>query len=157
MDESIFFFNDTATTEIYTLSLHDALPIFARRIGRDHLEAGAMGIPACIALGMLGGDPGGRSIGAAKDDGAAHLTARHVMGFRRRVDDLVDRLHCEIEGHELDDWLEPGHGGADADSGEAGLGDRRVDHPARAEFLEQALADLIGALIFGDLDRKSVV
>src|SRR3989442_13372229 len=24
-----FFFNDTATTEIYTLSLHDALPIFA--------------------------------------------------------------------------------------------------------------------------------
>src|SRR3712207_7340349 len=24
---SIFFFNDTATTEIYTLSLHDALPI----------------------------------------------------------------------------------------------------------------------------------
>src|SRR5947199_4901891 len=24
----IFFFNDTATTEIYTLSLHDALPIF---------------------------------------------------------------------------------------------------------------------------------
>ena len=25
--ESDFFFNDTATTEIYTLSLHDALPI----------------------------------------------------------------------------------------------------------------------------------
>src|ERR1039458_6583269 len=25
--EPIFFFNDTATTEIYTLSLHDALPI----------------------------------------------------------------------------------------------------------------------------------
>src|SRR2546429_5653698 len=24
-----FFFNDTATTEIYTLSLHDALPIFS--------------------------------------------------------------------------------------------------------------------------------
>src|SRR3712207_7985748 len=27
---TIFFFNDTATTEIYTLSLHDALPIFGR-------------------------------------------------------------------------------------------------------------------------------
>src|SRR3712207_8282679 len=25
---TFFFFNDTATTEIYTLSLHDALPIF---------------------------------------------------------------------------------------------------------------------------------
>src|SRR5437870_12042987 len=33
----LFFFNDTATTEIYTLSLHDALPIFVQR----HVEAGA--------------------------------------------------------------------------------------------------------------------
>src|SRR5256885_15004692 len=30
---SFFFFNDTATTEIYTLSLHDALPIWAPRTG----------------------------------------------------------------------------------------------------------------------------
>src|SRR2546430_5912272 len=28
VDVLFFFFNDTATTEIYTLSLHDALPIF---------------------------------------------------------------------------------------------------------------------------------
>src|SRR3712207_8745256 len=28
-----FFFNDTATTEIYTLSLHDALPIFIAVLG----------------------------------------------------------------------------------------------------------------------------
>src|SRR6266576_5165805 len=27
LDSAFFFFNDTATTEIYTLSLHDALPI----------------------------------------------------------------------------------------------------------------------------------
>src|SRR2546428_10011331 len=27
-----FFFNDTATTEIYTLSLHDALPIYGLRV-----------------------------------------------------------------------------------------------------------------------------
>src|SRR2546427_8495596 len=33
-----FFFNDTATTEIYTLSLHDALPIFTRQ----HLERDAV-------------------------------------------------------------------------------------------------------------------
>src|SRR3712207_7147725 len=36
-----FFFNDTATTEIYTLSLHDALPIsgevIARVVPGDHL------------------------------------------------------------------------------------------------------------------------
>src|SRR3712207_8028246 len=28
IDSYFFFFNDTATTEIYTLSLHDALPIY---------------------------------------------------------------------------------------------------------------------------------
>src|SRR6266481_10167260 len=38
---SFFFFNDTATTEIYTLSLHDALPICpifpaARRLAAQH-------------------------------------------------------------------------------------------------------------------------
>src|SRR3712207_8690236 len=32
-----FFFNDTATTEIYTLSLHDALPICPDRIGEPSL------------------------------------------------------------------------------------------------------------------------
>src|SRR5688572_31821402 len=31
-----FFFNDTATTEIYTLSLHDALPISLRRSSARH-------------------------------------------------------------------------------------------------------------------------
>src|SRR2546429_7261614 len=52
-----FFFNDTATTEIYTLSLHDALPIYQRLFGwaagevghgredahRDHRRAGGAG------------------------------------------------------------------------------------------------------------------
>src|SRR5438105_7754772 len=32
-----FFFNDTATTEIYTLSLHDALPIFISDYEFDQL------------------------------------------------------------------------------------------------------------------------
>src|SRR5256885_12626524 len=37
-----FFFNDTATTEIYTLSLHDALPISAvRRVRRSDNRRGA--------------------------------------------------------------------------------------------------------------------
>src|SRR2546430_11373542 len=34
-----FFFNDTATTEIYTLSLHDALPIFDLRGRLDVADA----------------------------------------------------------------------------------------------------------------------
>src|SRR5258708_26130270 len=32
MSHFFFFFNDTATTEIYTLSLHDALPICCHRV-----------------------------------------------------------------------------------------------------------------------------
>src|SRR2546430_4916559 len=35
-----FFFNDTATTEIYTLSLHDALPICRHDAGRHRPEQG---------------------------------------------------------------------------------------------------------------------
>src|SRR3712207_7130295 len=33
-----FFFNDTATTEIYTLSLHDALPIFLQVVLRAPVQ-----------------------------------------------------------------------------------------------------------------------
>src|SRR3712207_8917051 len=40
----IFFFNDTATTEIYTLSLHDALPIF------DRVQDAVLGGMGLIAL-----------------------------------------------------------------------------------------------------------
>src|SRR5574338_1337170 len=40
-----FFFNDTATTEIYTLSLHDALPI--------------SGHPSGVLLDATAGGPGG--------------------------------------------------------------------------------------------------
>src|SRR5256885_10164729 len=39
-----FFFNDTATTEIYTLSLHDALPIYR---GGGELRHGEGHTPAC--------------------------------------------------------------------------------------------------------------
>src|SRR2546429_6704981 len=42
-----FFFNDTATTEIYTLSLHDALPIFGR-VG-DLADFLVDGVNACLA------------------------------------------------------------------------------------------------------------
>src|SRR2546422_2322400 len=42
---SFFFFNDTATTEIYTLSLHDALPISRRARSEPPARAGARGRP----------------------------------------------------------------------------------------------------------------
>src|SRR2546422_5806484 len=45
-----FFFNDTATTEIYTLSLHDALPIsrpFSTRGGRSSTSWASSRAPRC--------------------------------------------------------------------------------------------------------------
>src|SRR6266702_5239652 len=38
---SFFVFDDTATTEIYTLSLHDALPIYAHRLGAHRADGHA--------------------------------------------------------------------------------------------------------------------
>src|SRR2546427_10957221 len=48
-----FFFNDTATTEIYTLSLHDALPIYIRNpvtrtLRRHHVEIRARPAAQCL-------------------------------------------------------------------------------------------------------------
>src|SRR3712207_7265350 len=46
-----FFFNDTATTEIYTLSLHDALPISSSvRVGRWVLRSSSQ---ACSRSAIL--------------------------------------------------------------------------------------------------------
>src|SRR3712207_7885636 len=61
-----FFFNDTATTEIYTLSLHDALPIF-HRLGDDGAVVRAR--PAGCA------DPRGREQG-----GLAHEPQHATLG-----------------------------------------------------------------------------
>src|SRR5258708_29080023 len=72
-----FFFNDTATTEIYTLSLHDALPISGRPgerpvVARRHARsahpvlAGQRALPAQCRRGPLGGrEPRARSAPAA--------------------------------------------------------------------------------------------
>src|SRR3712207_8749906 len=39
---AFFFFNDTATTEIYTLSLHDALPISSAGLGPTSMPSASM-------------------------------------------------------------------------------------------------------------------
>src|SRR2546425_9751736 len=60
---AFFFFNDTATTEIYTLSLHDALPIFAQPHGmvlRDRARSGPARSPArALVAGPLPARAGG--------------------------------------------------------------------------------------------------
>src|SRR3989442_4260546 len=44
-----FFFNDTATTEIYTLSLHDALPTSSRRSSKLSLNHPGMSMACGLA------------------------------------------------------------------------------------------------------------
>src|SRR5258706_219205 len=58
----LFFFNDTATTEIYTLSLHDALPISVVGERRDRLRelqrgVGVIALPDAHADGFTREQP----------------------------------------------------------------------------------------------------
>ena len=48
----LFRSNDTATTEIYTLSLHDALPIWSSSVSGFQPESSTASVPATIARWM---------------------------------------------------------------------------------------------------------
>src|SRR5437660_11751425 len=61
----VFFFNDTATTEIYTLSLHDALPICV-------LVAGEEVQRVTVVCHLLG------AVGARRDRKSTRLNSSHV-------------------------------------------------------------------------------
>src|SRR5256885_1889225 len=92
---SFFFFNDTATTEIYTLSLHDALPIFVREPARVARPVGeGRGAPEAgrVELGqdradrhdadLFGDEEGTPRIGAGEDEAAERpLEADGVTGL----------------------------------------------------------------------------
>src|SRR3712207_8221868 len=90
---SCFFFNDTATTEIYTLSLHDALPISGPpadrgagdagqgvRTGRGELVQREAGRHPRDRPAVQGG-PGGRRLGGADGQGdrkSTRLNSSHA-------------------------------------------------------------------------------
>src|SRR5256885_5186050 len=79
-----FFFNDTATTEIYTLSLHDALPI-SQGCARSR-RAGESAV--CLR------PPGGRAIGASSRPGRATRSEEHTSELQSPCN-LVCRLLLE--------------------------------------------------------------
>src|SRR3712207_9090129 len=80
-----FFFNDTATTEIYTLSLHDALPISARRGRRAGPAAGPATGPAANW---------GRPSASANRAGSLRRSEEHTSELQSRQY-LVCRLLLE--------------------------------------------------------------
>src|SRR3712207_7930674 len=72
-----FFFNDTATTEIYTLSLHDALPICVPLLSPDFsgcLNGHRLGLPK-VGLGLL---EESSVLGAGKDRKSTRLNSSHA-------------------------------------------------------------------------------
>src|SRR5256886_6177402 len=88
-----FFFNDTATTEIYTLSLHDALPIYATRTSCS--SRATTGIDAAPTVSPVSGRPNGRR--APFTNCASHPTIRseeHTSELQSQSN-LVCRLLLE--------------------------------------------------------------
>src|SRR2546430_14526060 len=90
-----FFFNDTATTEIYTLSLHDALPISRSQFNADMqpvlaqmapLPAGCTSIPAPTSCAVPGTTDTTNPAGGADlvfDPAALPTTLREDSGSAR--------------------------------------------------------------------------
>src|SRR3712207_9231113 len=64
----IFFFNDTATTEIYTLSLHDALPIWLPGNGRHSTCDGATRARRRVRVGLFGDPKPETGVAAGQQD-----------------------------------------------------------------------------------------
>src|SRR3712207_9202914 len=78
-----FFFNDTATTEIYTLSLHDALPI----LNPSWVKVSACvlrgtGVPVCTVVGF--------PLGATLADVKAYETRRAIFDGAREIDMVIN-------------------------------------------------------------------
>src|SRR5438034_7701569 len=76
MSVPVFFFNETATTEIYTLSLHDALPISfgIRPLG----SVAAFGTPGRLANPGRSGTPSG-PLAPGTDRKSTRLNSSHTV------------------------------------------------------------------------------
>src|SRR3712207_7297711 len=84
-----FFFNDTATTEIYTLSLHDALPIYpAGKLPAPHEGKDVHG-------GTPGAGPADRRTGR-RPERAARGRAARLGRVRDRKSTRLNSSHANI-------------------------------------------------------------
>src|SRR3712207_8473407 len=88
---SLFFFNDTATPEIYPLSLHDALPIFVNALDPVAPD-GNVAIPSHPDRPARGA----RRPAAARDPGAAWRCRRCRDRARDRKSTRLNSSHANI-------------------------------------------------------------
>src|SRR3712207_8970615 len=88
-DACFFFFNDTATTEIYTLSLHDALPIFDYWIlywNKELFEQKGVQVPQTLEETLAAAealhDPGNGVYGFRSEEHTSELQSRQYLVCR---------------------------------------------------------------------------
>ena len=113
-----FFFNDTATTEIYTLSLHDALPIYynngwlagvtlgkARGAGTWQLGYQYEDLEADAALGLVSDSDfagGGTDGKGSRLSGAYGINKQWNVGFTWFIDNKAGEKAFKDEGGALE-------------------------------------------------------
>src|SRR2546429_15533 len=90
-----FFFNDTATTEIYTLSLHDALPIFSAQSN----------LKICMANAGCAQNPSFGNSGLAgqvrSEEHTSELQSRLHLVCRLLLEKKKKKGHCRISGRRI--------------------------------------------------------
>src|SRR5258705_3772436 len=92
-----FFFNDTATTEIYTLSLHDALPISLETARPQHRRGPdrARGVDARLAHDGAEPDRGPAGHGRSRPRGPLRRRSEEHTSELQSLRQLVCRLLLE--------------------------------------------------------------
>src|SRR2546430_3266651 len=97
---SFFFFNDTATTEIYTLSLHDALPICNCSPCR-----GPSRKPSALSPASRGSDPAPSAAAPRSDRKSTRLNSSHsqisyaVFCLKKKKKNKSTRSPIEVRGN----------------------------------------------------------
>src|SRR5256712_8624552 len=128
----VFFFNDTATTEIYALSLHDALPIYLL-IGNGAQVEGSVIAQDVTVCGRVKGTI--RAVRVKLQDGGAverDIFHRSLSidenslfeGSSRRVENPTDSSSVDARGPQKEDmqssalapYLQPVEGSASTDT-----------------------------------------
>lgn len=77
-----------------------ALCVFGA-VGSYDLQTRYTAVPRTVVLRMLRSNTCGEPIGSSKCDIAGLNASGHVVSFASRVYDLVNGLHCKVEGHEF--------------------------------------------------------
>src|SRR2546428_1200942 len=103
-----FFFNDTATTEIYTLSLHDALPISIRRrqvVVHDVAQAPDSARPGVREIDL-------RAVLGQATRGPLELRDRKSTRLNSSHDQISYAVFCLKKKNTTDSRARQTHGGA---------------------------------------------